>query len=124
MQRIETVRDLINALEDLPDDMPIMAQHQPNWPLREVIGGIWVDDGKGEDYYEAECEKCEHLTLGEVEEVRGNNETHWFRKCFHCDYMNEVEPPTPDDDVVAYVVLNGHPYYGSPYGDKRAWNEI
>lgn len=124
MRRIETVRDLIRELEELPEDMPIMAQHQPNWPLREFIGGIWVDDGTSDEDEDNECENCSRLTLEEPKEVKGYNEVLWFRKCFHCDHMNEVPPPPPKEDVIAYIVLSGHPYDGTPYGSKRAWNEI
>jgi hypothetical protein len=30
----------------------------------------------------------------------------------------------PDEESVIYLVANGHPQDGSPYGSKSAWNEM
>lgn len=40
MSRIRTVGDLIRALEDQDASAPLRVAHQPNWPLREVVGDV------------------------------------------------------------------------------------
>ena len=123
MSRVQTVGDLKELLEDLPDDMPIMGMHQPNWPLREWIGGIWVNDPSdisSLDEEDNECPTCERLSLGVPIKDSGGQ---WYRKCFRQECGEEVPCDEPCDPI-AYVVLNGQPYDSSPYGDKRAWNEI
>lgn len=105
--RIKTVKDLIEELEQLPPETPILAVHQSQWPLREVIGGVWMDEfpedcrwGNGDD-----CE-CPDDTEG--------------CGCGDCIYCGG----RPEEDPTAYLVLNGHPYDGSPYGSKKAWSVI
>lgn len=120
--RIRTVGDLIAALEELPEDMPIMAQTQPSYPLRELIGGVWVDDGRDDDEEANTCDACERLALGEP--FLDEKEDLWVRKCYGCDHVQECEPPKPEADKIAYIVLDGHPYEGSPYGSKRAWSVL
>lgn len=123
--RIHTVGELIQELQQLPEEMPIMAQFQPSWPLREYIGGIWVDDGKDEE--EESCDQCLRLALGEPQYLEAEGEAHdagWFSKCYNCGSMTEVQEPQPKKDEVAYIVLSGSPYDESPYGNKRAWSVI
>lgn len=124
--RIETVRDLIEVLEQLPDGMPIMAQHQPSWPMREYIGGVWVDDGHDDEEEANTCDECGRVTLGDPYKDTFEGEPIWLRKCFNsnCNNEQECEPPMPSEEHIAYIVLNGHPYDGTPYGSKRAWSEI
>jgi hypothetical protein len=123
MRRVQTVSDLKELLEELPDDMPIMAQHQPNWPLREFIGGIWVDDPSDPSSQEEEeniCPTCEHVSLGVPTKDSGGQ---WYRKCFKQNCGEEVPCEEPSEPI-AYVVLNGQPYDSTPYGSKRAWGEL
>lgn len=112
MGNIRTVADLIAELEELPSNMPIMAQHQATYPLREVIGGIWIDDGKDED-------ACNAFTEGENSEEIEDGEG-----CYNCGLDENAHDEKPEDEQVAYIVLNGHPYEGSPYGNKDAWANI
>lgn len=123
--RIRTVSELREELDNLPDDMPIMCVHQSQWPLREVIGGIWVDDGTPEE--EESCGNCNRICLEEPVYLEAEGEAHeagWFRKCYYCQQITEVAEPMPKEDEVAYIVLNGHPWDGTPYGSKRAWSVV
>lgn len=122
--RINTVGDLKEYLEEFEDELPVMIVHQPSWPLREYIGGLWLDDGTPEE--EFVCEECGRLTLEDPKEdasalVEANT---WYRECFKCGHLNECAPPMPKEEQVLYLVANGHPYEGSPYGSKRAWEVI
>jgi hypothetical protein len=83
-----TVRDLIDALEDLDENTEVRIVHQQGWPLQEVIGGLY-----------------DPTTAGYTVDV------------------DEDEPKAEPPDVV-YLVANGHPSEGSPYGDKSAWEQM
>lgn len=126
MSRIKTVADLIAELEELPPEMPIMAQHQPSWPLREFIGGIWVEDGTSDEEEDLECEECGRLTLSQPIEDKEAllDKNAWYRSCFYCNHIQECQPPMPEENKVAYIVLSGQPRDGTPYGSKRAWSNL
>lgn len=109
--RIKTVGDLKEALEELDDELPLMAQHQPSWPLREIIGGIWFDDGTSDD--DDGCE-CDH-----IQSVHGPDGC----TVLSCKCVIE-RGANLDHEKVVYLVLNGHPSQGSPYGDRRAWEAL
>lgn len=107
--RVDTVKDLIEQLEELDPNTPLMVVHQSQWPLREVIGGVWLDEfpqdcrwGNGDD---CECDPDE------------NPDECGCKDCLVCGGSSE-------ESTTAYLVLNGHPYDGSPYGSKKAWNAI
>lgn len=40
MSTVRTVGDLIRALQDQDASAPLRVAHQPNWPLRETVGGV------------------------------------------------------------------------------------
>lgn len=112
MGTIRTVADMIEALEELDPNMPIMAQYQSNYPLREVIGGIWIDDGKDEEA----CSTFTSPPEGTDADEDG--------ECYNCGCDEGAHSAKPEDEQAAYVILNGHPHDGTPYGNKDAWNEI
>lgn len=50
MERIETVGDLIAALDDYDPNTPIRLATQPCWPFEYTIGGVALtpDDAEGD----------------------------------------------------------------------------
>lgn len=121
--RINTVGDLKEYLEEFENELPVMIVHQPSWPLREYIGGLWLDDGSPEEGSET-CEHCDRVTLGEPLFREGSDGEGWYAQCFRCHEWTPVQEPIPKEEQVLYLVANGHPYEGSPYGSKRAWEVI
>ena len=101
--------ELIAELEELAAsygdaDPQVMAQHQPSYPLREVIRGV-VDS----------------KTIAEHERQREMDEA--------AEYMEPDELPehdfnTDEVELVVYVVIDGHPYEGTPYGDRVAFDLV
>lgn len=126
MQRIKTIGDLIEMLEELDIDpeTELLAMIQPTYPLVESVGGIWVDDGIDRSEEGCTCEECGCVTLDEpkydAEALVAENA--WYRRCFNCDHIQECE--APKEKKTAYVVLTSAPYNVNPYGTKRAWEEI
>lgn len=107
MPREMTIGELIQKLQDIveagySEETPVRGMHQPNWPLQEHIGGVWVDEPSDED----ECAECGQYRFQHPTE----------------DECEEFVPEKKDEEII-YIVLNGQPY-DNPYGTKRAWNEL
>ena len=119
--RIKTVGELKEILDEYNEETLIMCVHQPSWPLRETIGGLWLDDGTDPDNEENSCGNCGRLSLSEPKQ---DSEGDWNRMCYHCKEINPCEPPMNEEEKVLYIVLDGHPYEGTPYGSKAAWSAI
>ncbi len=101
--RTVTVGQLREALEQYDDEIEIRIVHQESYPLQEVIGGLWEADP-------TRCEECG------VSKLRHND--HNENAC------DEFSSPADGDERIVYLVANGHPSHGSPYGSKEAWNGL
>lgn len=106
-RRFVTVAQLREALENYDDDLEVRILHQPSWPLQEVLGGLFQAP--------AGCVFDDECGLPSEHEVH--------------DYGTGDEPieghhafEEPDDAGVVFLVANGHPSDGSPYGSKDAWD--
>ena len=102
-----TVGDLIDKLEEYGRDVEVRIVHQQSWPLQEVIGGIYDDTGNGCRFDEDGCGYAAGASLH-----NRNSE----------DYDHDYEPGK--GRAVLYLVANGHPDEGSPYGERRAWDDM
>lgn len=97
-----TVRELREALENYDDEMEVMIVHQPGWPLREVLGGLYEPGNTG-------CEECDQEQGAPIHTDEEHEEYHKYEGS--------------DDGQVLYLVANGHPDSPrSPYGSKEAWD--
>jgi len=108
-----TVGELMMRLEDYPEDAEVMIMHQPDWPLREVIRGL--------------------VSAGEIARERRSDEDAEFDAM-----LDDLDPDERGEawqereaemaeaeasaEKIVYLVADGHPYEGSPYGDKVAWD--
>lgn len=100
-----TVAELREALSDYPDDLEVRIVHQSNYPLQEVLGGLYVADPETC----AECGEPRTAHDMELEDACGSFES---------------RTGTDDGPAILYLVANGHPREGSPYGDKNAWDAM
>lgn len=86
------VRQLRELLESYDDEATVLVVHQPSWPLVETLAGV-------ADAHEAH----------RVESAENGDE-------------DEDESPVAADGQLVYLVADGHPSEGSPYGPKSAWD--
>lgn len=107
--------ELINSLQELSDsgmeDCEVQIVHQQSWPLREQIGGVWVQpdvDAQLEKLYRQAKAMEEAGDLDEVIELEAQ--------------AQEVEHGR-DYDGIVFLVANGRPDEGTPYGPKEAFEE-
>jgi hypothetical protein len=106
MSRQVTVGDLIESLENYGRDVEVRIMHQPSYPLQEVIGGVY--DASGAE----ECAECELPRDAEDHDRKSD------------DFSHDFENVSGSDANVVYIVADGHPSKGSPYGDRRAWEAM
>lgn len=107
MAKLITVGELKDILNQFEDDQEIMAVHQPSWPLREVIKGVWDPYMNGDE----ECDDgCQHVA-GNHNEKDG---------CMDCDCGWY---PNPDEKKVLLLVVDGCPMEINPYGPKEAFDD-
>ncbi|MCZ7478898.1 hypothetical protein [Micromonospora sp. WMMC273] len=67
---VETVGDLIAALEDLGDETPLYLAKQPSWPLEHRVGTVVVAEVDGERrVYISEGEQVGYLPGTASEEL-------------------------------------------------------
>lgn len=95
---MNTVGELIKALQDLDPDTVLRVAHQPTWPLRECVGWVVTPN-------DFECEDC-----------------NWTGE--HSPECPVREFPTdgPDNGDIAWIVLGGHPGEPeSPYAPNQLW---
>ena len=100
-----TLADLVERLQELAEaghgDTEVLVVHQPQYPLQEIIGGVWMQ----EDGLNGRCGDCgRSLTASE---------------CPECGWT----PPDDgkDEERFVYVVASGHHHTASPYGPRRAF---
>lgn len=91
---VEQLRELLSCLHE---DTVVRIMHQPSWPLVETVKGVVTQ----EQLEEAEAEEDDE---SEFEDFNA--------------------PAKPADAVpgVVYLVANGAPREGSPYGMKISWD--
>jgi hypothetical protein len=106
MARKVTVGDLRVALENYGSDVEVRIMHQPSYPLQEVIGGLY--DASGAE----ECAECDLPRDAEDHDRKS------------ADFSHDFENVSGSDENVVYIVADGHPNSGSPYGDKQAWEAM
>jgi hypothetical protein len=56
------VRELIELLEDCPEDAEVLLAHQPSWPLQFTVAGVWdpaTAEVACEEHGEINCEFSE-----------------------------------------------------------------
>ena len=95
MAAIETVGDLIAALEEYDPSTPILIGHQPSWPLAEIVAGV---AGAADLDGMTPCPDCDEAAAVDEDGC-----------CVHCGTPREDEPDT------VWLVAGGHPYGRSPY---------
>lgn len=98
-----TVGALISVLEQFEDDLPIIAVHQPGYPLLEEIKGI--ADSEQLNNCEDEC--------GHIMDVHGDE---GCTMC-ECGYIGEKT------ERILYLVIDGSPYDINPYGPRTAFDD-
>lgn len=95
-----TVADLMELLEDMPEDAEIRIAHQPTWPLREILAA--VVDGKDLSPNNPRTRPAKDAQADEDEEEDGDG-----------------------TENVVWLVADGHPPHPeSPYASKRLWERI
>lgn len=97
-----TVGELLEALEGLDPETPVVAAIQPSYPLRVTVDGVHTpSEGEiSDDEYDAIQEaNGGELTPEQVQEV-------W-------EQDNEVREVT--------IITGGAPYEGSPYASRNLW---
>lgn len=120
------VRELIARLEQvaeaLGDEAEIRGMHQANYPLQEVISKVWSPllDGNAIHLEEFDCSGCgEHIIAPHdtwLDNAFYNEDDQEYNICREC-----TQGQKKANGPIAWIVLDGHPYEGSPYGDRRAW---
>lgn len=106
-----TVADLKDMLDNFGEDVEVRIVHQQTWPLVEVIGGIYDPTAN-----EAGCQFDENgCGYDEVAELHNPKSP---------DFDHAFDGPDESAQNVIYLVANGHPSTGSPYGDKAAWEQM
>ena len=101
-----TVGDLIDKLEEFGRDVEVRVMHQPSYPLQETIGGVY-DPSEG-----GECQECD-LPRDAQDHDRKSD-----------DFDHEYVGAEGSDGTVVYLVADGHPSKGSPYGAREAWEAM
>lgn len=99
-----TVGDLLDKLEEYGRDVEVRIMHQPSYPLVEVIGGLYEPDPDV-------CSECDEPQDAAVHRNGHADFDHLFRS-------------EEDGGPVLFLVADGHPSDGSPYGDKAAWDQM
>jgi hypothetical protein len=113
------VGELREMIEDLSDDRELMVVHQQQYPLRETIMGIYDPDDPGA---ELECGSCEsNRTRESIREMFEAGDDAWC--CDNPEYSGFDEDGCESEDQPLYLVADGHPYNGSPYGPRIAWEQ-
>lgn len=102
-----TVAQLREALENYDDDLVVRILHQPSWPLQEVLGGLFQGSEAGCGFDGCGLPADAPLHLGAGGPDSGD---------FDHQFM------APADAGVLFLVADGHPREGSPYGSKDAWD--
>jgi hypothetical protein len=92
LSREMTVGELRELLEEEPEDAIIRIVHQPGWPLQEVVGGVASSPSIFDDQDDNEEDEATAATDTDEEGMS-----------------------------ILYMVANGHPDKGSPYGPRGAW---
>jgi hypothetical protein len=102
-----TVGQLREALEIYGEDVEVRIVHQPSWPLQEVLGGIFDPSEGGRCAFDDGG--CEYTEPAELHDPKSADFDHAF---------------VAASEQVIFLVANGHPSEGSPYGDKAAWDQM
>jgi hypothetical protein len=104
------VQQLIEALQEQDPEAEVQVVHQPSWPLRERVTGVWVQgEGPDEEGFGEMIDACR--ARGDEEGAR-----EWEARA-----EEEAEGHDSDYAGVAFIVANGHPFDGTPYGPKAAF---
>lgn len=123
-----TVKEIIEALEDLDPDTEIMVQYQPEYPLRETVApGIW--DPHGNDRVNMTrsfvCAGCDETVSSELTLVQQTFDEDGNAYCDKCveELFDSSKHNTSDGRPIVYLVLTGAPHDINPYGDRQAFED-
>lgn len=103
-----TVGQLREALENYGEDVEVRIVHQESYPLVEVLGGIFDPSQGGACQFDGGG-ACEYSQPAAIHQAASEDFDH--------EYVAASES-------VIFLVANGHPQEGSPYGDKSAWEQM
>ncbi len=131
-----TLRRLLEDCADLGDSTPVRICTQPNYPLRHDLVGVLdtmtgieieIEDALANadtesDEDEAEVERLKTAWNNRFNHVAGiDNEAHLaeLREEIYKALISESGLPAVE---IRLLASDGHPYEGSPYGNRDDWD--
>lgn len=118
---IRTVRELLQELEGLDPETPILCAEQPTYPLQFNLRAVVAYDRANERSENGDDDFCGECGCTIMRRYpHGSGDGRWFGECVN-GHKDEIDPPEAAKPVV-YLVLGDHPYNESAYAPRAIFN--